>query len=230
MPSVIFGDRIYRELIRLKWNSKGGTKSSRTDTLIGRGRDAENPLHTEGTVGGGGVGRRWLSESQEERAHPETSSSSTLVLNLLSSELWAGKFVLLKPLGCDTWQSEEVDMAIEWTTLTFTGSKLSWCYLLTIPRVRNMCPVQQEQFSSAFCGVDGIDSLDMEARGWPHAHTGAQVWLLVEDHSFFPHGFLFPHVSNSLWMGWCHLGSPTLFLTKTKFYLFNVVWSQLFLR
>ena len=55
MPSVIFGDRIYRELISVKQNSKGGTKSSRTDILIRRGRDAENPLHTEGKVGGWGA-------------------------------------------------------------------------------------------------------------------------------------------------------------------------------
>ena len=55
MPNVIFGDRIYRELISVKQNSKGGTKSSRTDILIRRGRDAENPLHTEGKVGGWGA-------------------------------------------------------------------------------------------------------------------------------------------------------------------------------
>ena len=55
MPNVIFGDRIYRELISVKQNSKGGTKSSRTDILIRRGRDAENPLHTEGKAGGWGA-------------------------------------------------------------------------------------------------------------------------------------------------------------------------------
>lgn len=45
--------------------------------------------------------------------------------------------------------------------------------------------------------------------GDPMHTLGLRFWLLVEDHNFSPHGFPFPHVSNSLG-GWCHLESPTL--------------------
>lgn len=45
--------------------------------------------------------------------------------------------------------------------------------------------------------------------GDPMHTLGLRFWLLVEDHNFSPHGFPFPHVSNSLG-GWGHLESPTL--------------------
>lgn len=219
MPNVIFGDRIYREGSWLELNEvvKGGNKSSRTDVIK---EETQRTLCTQGksreSMGRGGhlqARKRGLTQKPAPAAAPWSWTSSPQNCEVLN-------FCCLNP------QDMIFDSLRRLTWLLNEPHHYYWLQSLLMLfiqfEVRNVCPVWQEQPSSLpLVGWMAQTSWTWRLAGDPMHTLGLRFWLLVEDHNFSPHGFP-SHMFLILWVAGATWKAP-LFLTKTKFYLFNVV-------
>ena len=92
----IFGDRVFKEVIKLKWCLSRKPKPPMTGVLIRRGNLGIHVCRGRPCEGKGSI---WPSRCQGDRAQNEMNPADTLLCDFQPPKLWANIYLLCKPLS-----------------------------------------------------------------------------------------------------------------------------------